>query len=149
MHCCSRSGERRNLGYVEDDHHTKTEPGHRVDVLDLDILIANDRFAVRFLIWSFVLMLCIGLSLMILAHQRWIPLDNSLTGPAVTLAGACIAGLGGFPLLKVLHRLESIRILNRIRDQRNAVIADSHADSETIAFLEEMVRRLYEKRVLG
>ncbi|MEL6806683.1 MAG: hypothetical protein AAFO97_02795 [Pseudomonadota bacterium] len=120
-----------------------------MDVLDLDILIANDRFAVRFLIWSFVLMLCIGLGLMILAHQRWIPLDNSLTGPAVTLAGACIAGLGGFPLLKVLHRLESIRILNRIRDQRNAVIADSHADSETIAFLEEMVRRLYEKRVLG
>lgn len=137
------------MGPVDKDRNTQREPGHRLNGLDLDVLIANDVFAVRFLIWSFALMLLVGLCLMGLAHQRWFPLDNSLTGPAITLAGACIAGLGGFPLLKILHRLETIRILNRIKDQRDAMIADSQADGETIVFLEEMVRRLYEKRVLG
>lgn len=121
----------------------------QADFLDIDVFISNDRFAVRFLILSFGLTLFFGVAMMVVAQQEWLQIDQAVARPTVTLAGACMTALGSFPLMRILDRLEKIRVLKRIKEQRDVTIARAEIDLEKMEFLENMVRQLYEKRALG
>ena len=125
------------------------EGGPRLNGLDLDVFISNDWFAIRFHLWALVLTIASGVGLMVAAHQAWFPLDDTLARPAATLAGACMTGLGGFPLMAVLDRIESIRVIRALKEARDKLLLNNETDEDVAQFLEDIVRRLYEKRILG
>ena len=132
---------------VESGEADGDKPGSaRSDPLDLDVFISNDRMAIRFLVIAFLFALASGVGLMVASQQTILPLDPGLGRAAATLSGACLTGLGGFPLMQILTRMETLRVLERIREAR-ATVGD--ADLEARRRLEGLILKLYEKRVIG
>lgn len=109
---------------------------------ELDHFIAIDQRAIKVYMAFFAFLILMGVALVIATHFFHFP-------PLLTLGGALILSVSGFPLKEYLARRDRITSVELIKEKWQALIRSPHPPQAELDRLEKFLWKLYEQRALG
>ena len=110
--------------------------------LDLKAVIASERVAAVTSASGFAIALLTGIGLLLVAHQPLFPFDGAVARAAAALAGAVLTGLGAFPLVQLVDRVEKIRLFRKFQKPIGDP-EDREPESGKTCALEQLVTEIY------
>ncbi len=109
---------------------------------ELDHFIAIDQHAIKVYKAFFAFLILVGVAFVVVTLVFPFPL-------LLTLGGALILTVSGFPLKEYLARRDRITSVELIKEKWQALIRSPHPPEAELDRLEKFLWKLYEQRALG